>query len=248
MGTKTLWDNFIPLENTLASINMLGFGNSKIIGQAKAYGFSVGTTFDLLAGWSCPAAKDCQTFVHKKKMKDGTIKTWETWGEHNQYSCYAADIEARYKNAYFLHKRNMDSSKESWFVDELSKQIKFSGTNFHRWHSSGDFYDYSYFKKILEVIKNLPEVKFYAYTKRATFMKKYIENPLKNFVMMYSFGGTEDKIAVDAKLPMAHVIIDPKYKYADFTDEGMPIACQPGRKYDDIEYIVRQETFGLYVH
>jgi hypothetical protein len=98
------------------------------------------------------------------------------------------------------------------------------------------------------VVKEMPQVYFYAYTKRATFIKWYNSQKLNNFDLMYSYGGTEDKVAIDNNLPMATVILDPKYKYADFTDEGLPIACQPGRKYDDIEYIRRQESFGLFVH
>ena len=115
--------------------NVLGFENSKITNQAKIYGFKVGTTFDLLAGWTCPAARECQTFVHKKVIK-GITKTWETWGEENQYSCYAADIEARYPFAYALHKRNIEITKSPKFVEVLVDQIWRSGTNFHRWHSS----------------------------------------------------------------------------------------------------------------
>jgi hypothetical protein len=66
--------------------------------------------------------------------------------------------------------------------------------------------------------------------------------------MVYSMGGTEDKTAIKKELPYATVITDPKYKYASHTDEGLPIACQLDNKYNDLEFIRRQENFGLFVH
>jgi hypothetical protein len=67
--------------------------------------------------------------------------------------------------------------------------------------------------------------------------------------MIYSMGGLQDDYAKKNNLPSATVILDKKYKFADFTDEGPPISCQKHKnKYDDLEYIQRQESFGIYLH
>jgi hypothetical protein len=224
--------------------NCLGFGNSKIVNQAINYGYRVGTTFDVLAGYTCPMADVCKTFVVDKKG----IKHLE-WGENAQFTCYAAQLEAIYKRSYELHKFNTEFTKSDDFVEVLKQQIWFSGTSLHRWNSSGDFYDFSYFMKAYEISKSMPSVYFFAYTKQATFYKWYLENKLPNMDMIYSMGGLQDKYAIKHKLPSCTVITNKKYKFSDVTDEGLPIACQKHNdKYDDLYYIQNQISFGIYVH
>lgn len=229
------------------NINRLSFDNSKIVGQAIKYGFRVGTSFDLLAGKTCPSADICKASVVHNKKGQARIEV----GENAEFLCFMAAAEARWKNVYEMHKRNTDwvKSKPKDFVPTLINQIWSSGTNLHRWHSSGDFYDWNYFQSIYQVVEQMPEVYFYAYTKRATFYNWYLDHSLRNFDMIYSFGGTEDATAIKYNLPTAYVILDvKKYKNSKFTDEGLPIACRPENKYDDIEYIRRQENFGLLKH
>jgi hypothetical protein len=229
------------------TINRLSFGNSKIQGQAIKYGFRVGTSFDILAGETCPSADICKAKVIHNKKGQARIEV----GKNAKLLCFMAAAEARWKNVYEMHKRNTEwcYSNPKDFVSTLRNQIVASGTTLHRWHSSGDFYDWHYFQNIYEIVESMPEVYFYAYTKRATFYNWYLENALRNFDMIYSFGGTEDKTAIKYNLPTAYVILDvKKYKNSKFTDEGLPIACRPENKYDDIEYIRRQENFGLLKH
>lgn len=225
--------------------NVLSFNNSKINSQAELYGYRVGTAFDLLAGYTCPAANLCQSYAVKDK-KTGRLHI--EMGENAQFLCYAAKIEVLYKQVYEKHKANFEFTKHPDFVEILKNQIWFSGTTLHRWHSFGDFYDFEYFKKCYQIVKELPEVYFFAYTKQATFMNWYLKHKLPNMDMVYSMGGLMDDYALKHKLPSCTVITDKKYRNSDMTDEGLPIACRKDNKYDDIEYIRKQQSFGIFLH
>ena len=226
---------------------VISLKNSKINAQAEMYGYRVGTAFDLLAGWTCPAANLCQSFATQDEK---TGKLHIEMGENAQFLCYAAKIEVLYKAVYEKHKANFEFTKSPEFVPELKRQIWQSGTSLHRWHAFGDFYNETYFRKCLEVVKLMPEVYFFAYTKQATFMNWYLksENKLPNMDMVYSMGGLHDKYALKNNLPSCTVITDKKYKTAEITDEGLPIACRKDNKYDDLVYIQKQQSFGIFLH
>ena len=65
-----------------------------------------------------------------------------------------------------------------------------------RIHDSGDFYNMHYFEKWLQVIKEFPQVQFYAYTKMVPMFKHWLKtNTLpENFTVIYSFGGLRDDL------------------------------------------------------
>lgn len=249
---RTLWDD-IKSQRQFENLdyqNVLSFDNSKINGQAALYGFQVGTSFDVLAGETCPAADECKARVIIKMLENNPVRRIEK-GENNKYTCFEAAAEARWKNVYEMHKRNtffVRNTTRTNFVQILKTQIWNSGTTLHRWHSSGDWENFEQFKWAYQVSKELPHVYFYAYTKRASFYAWYLKNQIPNFDMVYSMGGTEDKTAIKKNLPYATVITDHKYKFSKMTDEGLPIACQPDNKFDDLEFIRRQQNFGLFVH
>jgi hypothetical protein len=251
-NTVDLWTEIKSQRNftILDYPNVLSFGNSKINGQAARYGFQVGTSFDVLAGETCPSANECKAKVIIKILNKKEVKRIEK-GDEAKYLCFEAAAEARWGNVYEMHKRNTEfvrSTSHKDFVEILKSQIWNSGTSLHRWHSSGDWENFEQFKSAYQVSKEMPNIYFYAYTKRATFYNWYLKNKLPNFDIIYSMGGLEDKYALKNNLPSATVITERKYKYAKITDDGLPIACQHENKYDDLEYIRKQVSFGLFVH
>ena len=170
---------------------------------------------------------------------------------------------------YEKHKANFEFTKSPDFVKELKHQIWNSGTTLHRWHAFGDFYDFEYFKKCLQVVKELPEIYFFAYTKQASFMKWYMENKLPNMDMVYSIGGIHDKYALKHNLPSCYVVTNKAYKNESSVPISLvndsrhqnhwsmskfeagieiPIACRKENKYDDLVYIQNQQSFGIFLH
>jgi hypothetical protein len=224
--------------------NVISFGNEKINNQAKKYHYRVGTTFDLLCGYTCPMANLCNSRVIETKQ-GLRIK----WGKNAIFTCYMAKAEARRPVVYFAHKFNTEFTGDKNFIDVMKAQIWLSGTTLHRWHAGGDFYSWEYFQKVYEISKSFPDIYFYAYTKVASFHQWFLEHKLPNMDMIYSMGGKQDKYAIEHNLPSCTVITDKQYKFSDITDEGLPIACQKhNNKYDDLYYIQNQISFGIYVH
>jgi hypothetical protein len=86
--------------------------------------------------------------------------------------CYAKKAEAMYKGVLPSRLRHYLSSLREDFVDEMIKAIKDSGARVIRIHESGDFYSTDYLLKWLEIAKNLPGVRFYAYTKALNFVSE----------------------------------------------------------------------------
>jgi hypothetical protein len=85
--------------------------------------------------------------------------------------CYAAKVERIYKNAEKSYQINLEGIKDPKFVEQLvikltklSTKKKNPMTTF-RWHVSGDINDIAYLYKMESVMKQLPSVTFYAYTR-----------------------------------------------------------------------------------
>ncbi len=213
---------------------MLSFKNQKIMLTGKTYGYK-SASFDLLAGHTCPMANLCHS---RTVIKDGH----RTVEDKGQFRCYAVKAEVAYTNVYNLRKNNYDATQAENFVDRMVEEIKAHKLNLIRIHSSGDFYDYSYFQKWIEIIKRLPDVTFFAYTKQASFVKWYLDHSLPNFKMTYSMGGMMDSYAVKNTLPHCSVIVD------GINPENLPLSCTHANKVDDFEYIMKGESFGIAFH
>lgn len=213
---------------------MLSFYNHKMIETGKRYGYKC-ASFDLQAGHTCPMANLCNSRVIEVNGRRKVEKRGE-------FMCYAVKAEVQYPNVHNLRVNNKVETLQPSFVDKIIDEIQRNKVTLLRIHSAGDFYDYSYFRKWLDVIVSLPDVLFFAYTKRATFMKKYLDNPLDNFRMTYSLGGLEDAYAMKYNLPFCQVIVNGHNPY------GLPISCTPDNPADDFEYIMRGESFGINFH
>lgn len=214
---------------------MLSHHNHKIKLTGKLYGYK-SASFDLPAGHSCPAANLCHSRVNVDSQGKRYIE------DRGQFRCYAVKAEAQYTNVYNLRHANFAATREESFVGTITDEIQSKRLTLVRIHSSGDFYSWEYFQKWIQVIKSLPGVTFFAYTKQATFVKWYLENELPNFKLCYSMGGLHDKYATKHNLPHCTVIVD------GFNPEGLPISCTHENPCDDFLYIMRGESFGINFH
>lgn len=85
--------------------------------------------------------------------------------------CYAAKVERIYKNAAKAYELNFSGIDNDDFIEQLvikltklSSKKKNPMTTF-RWHVSGDIANISYLFKMEQVMKQLPDIRFYAYTR-----------------------------------------------------------------------------------
>lgn len=214
---------------------MLSYWNSKIKMTGKKYGYK-SASFDMLAGHTCPMANICHSkVVEDKKGKRHIV-------DEGQFRCYAVKAEVAYTTVYKHRKANIEKSQSESFVDDMIQEIQDNKVTLIRIHTAGDFYNWQYFQKWITIIKALPEVTFFAYTKQASFVKWYLEHELPNFKMTYSMGGLMDKYAIEHGLPHCTVIVD------GYNPENLPITCTHEDKVNDFEYIMRGESFGIAFH
>ncbi|SMD27442.1 hypothetical protein SAMN05661093_11049 [Kibdelosporangium aridum] len=62
-----------------------------------------------------------------------------------------------------------------------------------RIHDSGDFFTDSYLTAWLRICHARPDTKFYCYTKEVDRFRRLVEpDPPRNFLWVYSYGGTQD--------------------------------------------------------
>jgi len=105
--------------------------------------------------------------------------------------CYAhkgrmmfATVQKHYWNNYKL-------SLQDNFVDNMigtiKKQKEKKNIKYFRWHDSGEFYSKEYINKVYKICKALPDITFYAYTKR-----------IKDFANMKKLSNLDNFILIDS--------------------------------------------------
>lgn len=192
-------------------------------------------SLDLLAGYSCPFAKDCKSCVIEtlegRRIKDGP---------HMKWRCYAASNEVLFPKTYQKHQYNfslissLKSIKE--IVDLISRSIP-KDAEIIRYHSSGDFFSKEYFQAAIVVSNLFPKVRFYTYTKALPYWIQYKDRMPKNFILTASYGGTHDYLIEKHNLPFVKVI------EKDETT-SLPISTT------DLEAAgyTKKKNFALYIH
>lgn len=113
--------------------------------------------------------------------------------------CYACQGGYGFKPAMIAHTRNMQAFLDN--PDQLASDIITSieskrKLRAFRIHDSGDFFSLSYTLWWIGIMEALPNVQFYAYTKRVAMFKRLASKGMlpKNFTVIYSYGGTEDHL------------------------------------------------------
>jgi hypothetical protein len=169
-------------------------------------------SFDLLAGHTCPGAKDCKSQVvlqeGKRKIQDGP---------GCQFRCFAASMEVRLPAVYALHKHNTDVLRglgsQGKIYSQLSRDLP-PDCGILRFHVSGDFETLPYFRAAYRLAKSRPDVLFYCYTKSLKYLAKLdcedlsIGRILPNFRVTGSVGGRYDDMLGPLGLRTATVVFD----------------------------------------
>lgn len=110
--------------------------------------------------------------------------------------CYATMGAYIFSNVAKVFESRLTLALSNEFVDTIDAEIKRRKVERLRIHDSGDFFDWGYLDKWLEIMKKNPNTEFYAYTKMISMFRRYSDGGMipKNFIIIYSYGGTEDKL------------------------------------------------------
>jgi len=210
------------------------FRNSKIQKLAVYLGFRNNqvASFDLPAGYTCPAARACRSYAHKVTGKI-------TDGKGAEFRCYAASSESVFKNARFNRWSNFDllHSAGADMVSLITESLPI-GLKVLRVHSSGDFFSKKYFEAWVSVARLHPDITFFGYTKVLPYVNA---DKSDNFRLVYSFGGTMDSLVTNE--PVAYVV----NTVADGISRGLEVSCQEN-PVDDFDYIMAGKSFALTLH
>jgi len=174
----------------------------KFIKKKTYYPFPV-YEFNLPAGHSCPFAKDCKIKVDRETGKFDTTGT--------VYRCYAASAE-RFPGVRTSRWNNYEAMLRQEPI-ELPKDAMYV-----RIHSSGDFFSQKYFDTWLQVCRDNPDVKFWAFTKSLQFWVNRLDEVPDNLTLQASKGSMLDHLIDEYSLKYAQV-----FASIDDVPEGMPI-------------------------
>ena len=165
-------------------MTLLTSGNAKLKKTAKLNKCII-KVFSLPAGGTCPFA--------------GACKNW----------CYATTGNYCFPTVKAKHLNNFRISCSVSFADAIwgeLKEIVAKAKGKKVWvrlHDTGDFYNDDYTNNWLTIMRKVPNVEFYAYTKSHPLFKKKIIPA--NFTLLPSVGGTCDK-----DITGAHVYVFPE--------------------------------------
>ncbi len=171
--------------------------------------------FSLPAGYTCPFANVCKSFVNRDRsdFKSSGMKIMDT----GDIRCYAASAELAYPAVQNSRWRNFDLLQEfkgdvKGMADLIERSLEYNGKNFtlFRIHESGDFFSQEYFDAWLEVIKNNPSIKFYAYTKALPYWVARLGQIPPNFKLTASKGGKYDNLIDEYGLKYSQIVNTPE--------------------------------------
>lgn len=210
----------------------IGIGNAKLTNDVAI--------FDLPAGHTCPFAKDCAEKVDK--ITGLLIKNPKA-----KFRCFAATSELISKNARLKRWHNLDLIKEcktskqiaELIIASLNVDSKTAKAPKVRVHSSGDFFNETYFKAWMLVAKAMPEKTFYAYTKSFRFWVNNLNNIPENFHLTASRGSKDDSLIEKHNLKSVEIVFSKEEAQA----KGLEIDHDDSHCYDK-----SVNKFALLIH
>jgi hypothetical protein len=137
---------------------------SKELGK-RVFNFGIPAYKTASGKLTCPMADECVKFCYAKK---------------------GAYIWSNVKPAF---ERRYEVTKQDDFIDVMTAEIRKKKAEYVRIHDSGDFYSRKYLHKWIEVMKQNPGVRFYAYTNMVQLMKD--EELPDNFDVTFSDSGKQ---------------------------------------------------------
>jgi len=189
-------------------------------------------SFSLPAGYSCPGAVDCLT---KANRDTGVIKD----GPKQTYRCFSASQEAAFPAVRRQRWHNYDLVRDAKFSDGIYRLLLDSLPADHRWgtmriHVGGDFYNLGYYAAWMAVAKDHPDKAFYAYTKSAPIVRKWLERGGK-FPDNFTLTSSSDEIEGAGRV---EVVFHPD----EAAVRGLPV------DHDDSHAMKGTERFALLLH
>ena len=165
--------------------------------------------FSLPAGYTCPNAGHCKTFADRVTGKTEDLPQ-SAHATGFEYRCFAAMSEARSKNCRDARWSNWDTLKEILHSEDtkdpvgaIADTISYGIWQYNkrklvydlcRIHESGDFWSELYFQAWLEVARQNPNIKFYAYTKQLSYWLNAQDCIPSNMFLTASVGGNLDPL------------------------------------------------------
>ena len=133
----------------------------------------------ITAGKYCPSAMEC-----KVNFTDTNAKCFGLAGAY-LWPVVRAKYEWR-----------GEQTKMDDFVDRMVKELRRSKSPYVRIHDIGDFYSDLYLKKWIDIMRALPDKKFWCYTKEVRRFKAFedIGWMPDNFHYVFSYGGKHDDL------------------------------------------------------
>lgn len=110
--------------------------------------------------------------------------------------CYARERAYTWPKVKAKHKSNFLATQSEDFTEIMTLEIKLFKPDLVRIHDAGDFYNAEYLEKWITIAKLNPNVKFYAYTKMVSLLKRrrlFPDYP-SNLITIFSLGGKEDHL------------------------------------------------------
>lgn len=103
--------------------------------------------------------------------------------------CYSAREEKRWPNVAKARQKRYEASLQPDFSSRIIKEINSLKTppKYFRVHASSEFYDQAYISKWVSIATKLPNITFYAYTKRKSNFDFTQLQSLPNFILIDSF-------------------------------------------------------------
>lgn len=172
-------------------------------------------SLDLSAGWSCPAALECQSRVVERDDAPGRFTTQD--GPKCRFRCFSATTELISPAARVNRRHNFDSLRKMRGTEQCFRLLRDSlptDVGVLRYHVSGDFFKLAYWRAAVMLADSRPDVLFYAYTKQLNHFYSDpvfnpglgIVNPTGNFLFTASRGGRHDYLIHDLGLREAVVV------------------------------------------
>ncbi len=193
-------------------------------------------SFDLPAGWSCPKADVCKCFADKQTGKIRRV---------GKILCYASKAEAYSPSARRLRWHNFDALKVCKSVSAMAELINASlpeQVKIVRLHSSGDFFNKTYFMAWVMIARMYPEIVFFGYTKILDYV---LEELPDNMHLQYSYGSKDDtRWQTLYNRPATCFIAEYKNQYPQYST----LCDSKMQAHEDFIAIVNNRNFVLSIH
>jgi hypothetical protein len=207
---------------------------------------------------SCPFAKDCAASTVPLDA-DGNQMRRQDWreatnwkivnGEHQQFRCYAASLEAIFKGLRENAHHNLDllqaarkAGGRHGMAALIERSLKRAGAwdtkSVLRLHSSGEFFTAPYLDAWIDVARATPSNRYYAYTKAVGWVVARRDRIPANFNITMSRGGTQDALISRFGLKESIVV--------GSEEEAAALGLEVD--HDDSHALFGTESFALVIH